>query len=190
MFKPKGEKGVLGPEMDKGQNRENQVKAEIGTTMLATFSRTSQPFKAIYVGMEPGSYLILRFPPGTGIHDHLFEGNALVVKYVHGGKVYGFRTEVMAYLYKKRIILVVLAYPEIVETVALRKEQRIDFLVPARLTVAGEGLDGFIVDLSPSGCRFAMDVTPEHIPYDFKIIKEATIAFQLIGQEGMKELPG
>ncbi len=164
-----------------------RLDAEIGTVMLVKFTRTTTPFKGIFIGMEPGSFFVLRLPAGAGVHDHLFEGNMVVVKYIHEGSVYGFRSSVSAYLYKKGLILALLAYPASMETHELRKEQRVDFLVPATLSSEEGSVKGFVLDISPSGCRFAMDPSYESSPIDFDLIKEVGITFEIIGVQGAKQ---
>ena len=165
-----------------------KLPTEIGTVMQVTFSKSSKPLKALYVGMEPGGYIILRFPPGTGVHDHLFEGNEAVVKFVSAGKVFGFHTAVIGYMYKRRLILVVLGYPTSVETHLLRGESRVDFFAPGALNVAGNNVNGLVVDLSPSGCRFAFESPRDNPPLDFTVIQEVKLSFQFVGLEGYQTL--
>ena len=162
------------------------MNAEIGTIVLVNFARSSNAIKGVYVGMEPGAYIIIRFPSGAGVHDYLYEGSEAVIKYISFGKVFGFRTEVMGYMYKKGLILCVLAFPKEIETHKLRREQRVDFLVPAQLTVAGNVLDGFVVDISPGGCRFSLDESPDNLPFDFSVITEVTLSFHFVGLEGIQ----
>lgn len=166
------------------ESRTIRLPWEIGTVTLITFAKAGKAFKSMYVGMEPGEYILLRLPPGAGVHDHLFEGNSAVIKFIAEGTVYGFHTSVIGYMYKKRIILVALAYPVSMETRVLRAEHRINFFVPATLTVTGNQLPGLIVDISPSGCRFTFDTAPEAQPYDFTVIKDVNLSFQLPGIQG------
>ena len=165
-----------------------RLHAEIGTIMLATFYRTTKPYKARYVGMEGGQYLILRLPAGAGIHDHLYEGNQVVIKYVSEGRVYGFRTEITGYMYKKGLILAVLAYPEKVETHHLRGEMRVKYLAPAQLAVRGIAYNGFVMDISPGGCRVAVEV-PESNDLSLNLEEGAEVRMtcQLVGVEGPHE---
>ncbi|MFH1134740.1 MAG: PilZ domain-containing protein [Pseudomonadota bacterium] len=157
---------------------------DIGTVMLTAFARDSHPLKALFVGVEPGGYMILRYPPGAPVNDHLYEGNHLVIKFVHAGKVYGFQSRVKGYIFKPGLILGVISYPDAVETIELRKEQRVDFFVPAELEAGAEKLKGFVVDISPGGCKFAFELQNETPPFDFENIKKAFISFQLVGREG------
>lgn len=164
-----------------------RLDVELGTMMLATFERASKPIKSLFVGMEPGNYMILRFPSGAGVHDHLFEGNPVVIKFVSEGRIYGFQSQVLGYMYKKRLILVVVAYPANIETHLLRKENRVDFFVPAKLAVAGKTIPGFVVDLSPGGCRFAFEAASENLVFDFNVVKEVRLTFELLGLEGGRD---
>ncbi|MEW5723975.1 MAG: flagellar brake protein [Thermodesulfobacteriota bacterium] len=174
----------MAPQPGSSKDGTPRLTAEIGTVMQVTFSRSSKPIKALFVGMEKNAYILLRFPPGAGIHDHLFEGNKAVIKYVAAGRVYGFQTAVIGYMYKRRLILVVLSYPRNLETHLLRGEQRVDFFAPATLSVAGNNLHGFVVDLSPSGCRFAFEASQDNPPFDFNVIQEVNLSFQVVGLEG------
>jgi len=176
-------------ETDKGRGPGERISAELGTVMLVTFSRTTTPIKAVFVGMEEGGYIIVRFPSGSGIHDYLYEGNEVVIKYIFSGKVFGFRSEVVGYLFKKRLLLVVFSYPKEIEIHRLRKEQRIDFLVPGRLTDDGVAWEGFVVDISPGGCRFSITDTSAGAKAPFvQADAEVNITFQLVGMETEKEL--
>jgi hypothetical protein len=168
----------------RSQNGKNKFQAQIGDAMMVTFDRTDEPIKAVFTGMETGAFFILRLPPGAGVSDHLFEGNGAVIKYVSEGTVYGFRAEVAAYLYKKRLILVVFSFPRTVETHELRKEPRIGFLVPAELELADRRVNGFVVDISPGGCRFTTTLPPGDLPVDLQVVKEVALHFALVGLEG------
>lgn len=157
---------------------------ELGTAAMINFDRAQTPIKAVYVGMERGSYIILRCPTGVGVHDFLFEGNRAVVKYVSKGQVFGFKSKVMGYMFKKRLILVVMEYPDLVETHDLRGERRIEYLTPARLSTATHTVEGFVVDISTSGCKFVSD-EPGADNINFIELKHVNLSFQLVGREGM-----
>ena len=162
-----------------------RLAPEVGTVMLTTFAKSSSPLKALFVGMEPGGYMILRYPAGAPVNDYFYEGARLVIKFVHGGKVYGFQAAVKGYIFKPGLILCVISYPDAVETIPLRKEERIEFFAPAELEAGMEKVDGFILDISPGGCRFAFQTQNEAPPFDLEKIKQASISFQMVGREGV-----
>ena len=176
-------------ESDKGHGAAEHILAELGTGMLVTFARTATPFKTVFVGMEEHSYLIIRFPAGSRVHDYLYEGNEAVIKYISAGKVFGFRSEVVGYLFKKRLILVVFAYPKEIEIHQLRKEQRIEFLVPGVLKSGGAAWEGFVVDISPGGCRFSVTESSSGAnQFEVAVGSEANISFQLVGMEAHNQV--
>lgn len=165
--------------------KKEKIKIELGTSMLVTFSGTTTPMKGLFVGMEHGQYLVLRFPAGSGVHDHLYEGNELVVRYVHDGQVFGFRSVVFGYMFKKRLMLVVIAYPSAFETHYLRREQRVGYHVPAQAAVGDAAIDAYVVDLSPNGCRLLLD-DPEDLPFNPNKLGNLTLSFPFIGLEGVR----
>lgn len=179
----------MAPETNGSQPvKKPRLNVDLGTVMLVTFARSSRPLKALFVGMENSQYLILRLPPGAGVHDHLFAGNKAVVKFIAGGQVFGFQSQVMAYLYKQRLILTLMTYPQEVETHRLRKEQRVDFIVPARLNAGRTALKGFILDISPGGCRFALDSGGDNLVRDLTPGKKVSLSFEMIGKSGEQEV--
>lgn len=165
-----------------------RLKAVLGTVMQVTFSRADGPVKAQYVGMERDSFIIVKIPFGASVHEHLFEGNKVVVKYISGGRVYGFQSKVLMYAFRKPMILTVLTYPETIETHLLRGEERVQFLAPALLKSLDKQLHGFVLDISTGGCRFAYEPMENFDKIDFGSIKNLRLAFQMLGVDGVREI--
>ena len=130
------------------------LKPEVGARVKIEFEGVATPITALLVGMEMGRYLVVRLPAGQGIGDHLYEGKRLVAKYVGDGKVYGFKSVILAYLFKKGLIIAFISYPQNVETFELRSVQRIDCYLPASISIDGQPYNGLVLDISPGGCRF------------------------------------
>ena len=165
-----------------------KLELEQGTVMMTKFSRSADTMKARYIGMEKGAFIILRYPSGVGIHDHLYEGNDVVVKFISNGTVYGFQSKVLGYMYKKGLILVVLHYPQSLETHLLRNETRVDYVAPAEISVGGTKIQGFTQDISLSGGRFSYEVSPEVPEFDFNEIRDISLSLQVIGLEGARQV--
>ncbi|MEW5721799.1 MAG: PilZ domain-containing protein [Thermodesulfobacteriota bacterium] len=138
-----------------------RLNLEIGIKVKIEFDGAEVPVSAVFVGMESSRYIILRLPPGAGLHEQLYEGHRAVVKYVNSGRIFGFQSQVLAYLYKKGLIAVFLDYPNSVETFELRKHERVDCLIPATLSTAEVRHKGFILDISTNGCRFGFSLESE-----------------------------
>lgn len=179
---------MTGEKILRKETQGQRLNLEIGTRMMVSFPGLDDPLKSVFVGMEPGSYLILRFPVGGVLHDHLYEGNSAVVKYVSYGNVYGFQTQVVGYIFKKNLRLVVFNYPPTIEIYELRKEERIDVYIPAEMADGTNRYHGFILDLSPSGCRFALGEAADEVPDSVMTGRRVNLSVQLLGWEGKHDI--
>jgi len=111
--------------------------------------------RGLFIGMEAGQYLLVKLPPLIDIWKKLYKKNHVIIRYVHGGNIYGFRTTLIG-LIRETVRLFVFAYPEMVESMNLRKEERFPCMLPVILTDAvrqsDEERQGMISDLSAGGC--------------------------------------
>ncbi len=176
-----------GKEVIRRETKGLRLTLELGTKMLVSFRSQEEPVKAVFVGMEPGGYLILRLPSGAGMSDHLYEGNKAVVKYVSFGNVYGFQSEVSSYLFKRNLVLVIMTYPSAVEVYELRGERRVEVHLPAEVKTPAGTHRGFILDLSPSGCRFAFREDEQPLP-DLEAGAEVSVSVRLLGMQGQQNI--
>ena len=166
-----------------------RLHLEIGQKVKVEITGKKTPFNAVFVGLELDHFIVLRLPLGSGIHEYLYEGSGVVIKYVGFGKVFGFKTTVIGYLLKKSILAVFLTYPEAVETVELRTEKRVDCYLPAHLKSDQHSATGFVLDLSTGGCRFGCSPFDECVMSTENIGKNVTLVVVLLGMEGTQNIP-
>ena len=102
--------------------------------LLLRFSGFAESYKTTLVGMERGRYLICSAPYVPGIWTVLNAADQTTVRYLCEGVVYGFKCTLLTAL-DKPFRLLVLSYPENIETVNLRQHQRIPCLIPAKAKV-------------------------------------------------------
>lgn len=139
--------------------------------------------RGLFVGMECGQYLLLRLPVIAGIGKKLFMKNHVVIRYVHGGNVYGFRSTLVG-LIREPVRLAVFAYPDVVESLNLRKEERFACLLPGVLKTVdagGEatGWEGRLTDLSGGGCSFELPLHAGRVLPELKIGAMMHLQFRL-----------
>ncbi|MBW2086425.1 MAG: flagellar brake protein [Deltaproteobacteria bacterium] len=168
----------------KKSTQAQRLSLEMGTKMMTTFGDQYTAVKAFLVGMEPGSFLIIRLPELMGSEDFLVEGNKASVRYVSWGMVYGFQSRILGYHHKGGFNLVILSYPKAVKTYDLRKDGRTDSYVLATLTLGKDNFTGFLFDLSPSGCRFAFGKSSEKPDSGLELDQKVTVSFHLPDLEG------
>jgi len=129
----------------------------IGMPMSISFEGIGT-VKSTLIGMEYGQYLIVKLPPMPDIPAKLYQKNHLVIRYFHDGNAYGFRSTLIG-LIKDPVRLFIIAYPETIESLNLRRDERHVCLIPARVgATAGSGvkvdLSGLITNISYGGCSF------------------------------------
>lgn len=116
--------------------------------------------KSSIVGIERGRYLIIKTPAIAGVSTKLFKKNHIVVRYLCDGVLFGFHCTLIALL-KDPFQLSFLSYPEIGDTINLRKYDRISCLLPGELQIGEWKHKCVTSDVSAGGCRVALDLSME-----------------------------
>ncbi len=135
-------------------DQETLLQVALGTELLLQIDGVESNVKSSFVGMQPQVYLATTIPKISGITGKLFEGNQVIVRYLFAGTVYGFQSNILGHT-RQPFPLMFLSFPKLIARRELRKEARVDCHLPAELMVKGQACSGALVDLSPSGCRFA-----------------------------------
>ncbi len=160
-----------------------RLSLEIGAKVLALFRGSSVASKALFVGMEPGRYLVFSVPGSAALEPHLAKGNAVNVRFAGAGEVFSFDSRVIGRLVEQSVSLVVLDYPVAARPIEMRRETRSDSYCPAVLNVGKESHPGSVVDLSAGGCRFIFARAGENFPGGVTAGREVSVSFQMPGRE-------
>jgi len=157
------------------------LRIGIGTTLQFQMGEKSWQFKAtaVLVGMVPGEYLIIRVPPVPGILNRLSNGDPVIVRYLFEGNLYGFNSSILTHIYKPALIMF-LCYPEVVETLNLRKAQRVQCCFPVMLKKDGQEFKAVILDISLGGSRVGLDMDGIN-SLSFEIDQTICLSFHLSG---------
>ena len=127
------------------------LDAEMGTNLLVQIHGVDGHMKSQLVGGSPDQYVIVASPKRTGIAPKLFEGNQVLVRYIHDGAVCSFQSNIIDVV-QSPFPLIFLSYPVIMERRTLREEQRNSCAVPVEAGYAGQTWPAEIKDFSRSGC--------------------------------------
>lgn len=114
-------------------------------------------YDALVVGVRPYSYLVVELRLPQAVHTALQENPLAVAQHSGAGAVQGFRTSVLARTAKPAPILF-LSYPETVERMVLRCDERVQVSVPGMLHGQYGEHEIMLTDLTPSGCRLSTKV--------------------------------
>lgn len=137
----------------------------------------------IFVGMELGRYLVVRFPMRTGIQSKLNIKNRVTLRFVVGGAVYGFHSQILNTMLSP-FLLVLLKFPEQIENVSLRQHQRVICFFPVRLSAPQGALSGHIIDISQGGCRMLFDSQDSPDPKGLTPDSSVEADFNILGTAG------
>lgn len=126
----------------------------IGTPVTLQMASGGQHrFTATLFGALPGASILVHLAPGVLARTELKEDDGLVARCLVGREIVGFRTAVLqvcaqpyAYLH--------LSYPDDVQRVEIRKNERVPVSIPAQVHASGaSAISATLVDLSASGAQ-------------------------------------
>jgi len=167
-----------------------RINVSIGTPLLIQVEGIQGRLKSTLIGMDPGCYLIVKFPQLFGLVGKLTTGSNVIVRYISEGNIYGFESEVLETALKPgRIIF--LKYPKVVETHCLRKFKRLSCSIPAVAELNEKGTyEGLILDISRGGCKFTINTPEETTIEDADLDITVNLSFQLPGLSDKYSLSG
>lgn len=107
------------------------------------------------VGSSPGRYVVLEMATLPGLRRHLQPGTTTLARYFSQGSIFSFSSDVLATLVRPPLL--VLAYPDVVETCELRRHKRVNCLLPGLMHSRLGRHRISIRDLSTGGCRLVLE---------------------------------
>ena len=165
-------------------NTTGNLGIELGTTLQLQFVGLRESAKTTLVGMERNSYLIARSPQISGIWTKLHKENHVIVRYLYEGMVYGFKCTLLGII-DEPFRLMLLSYPEHIETVNLRKQERVSCFLPAKLINNNIDYAGVILDISAGGCNFFFDLSDHEGLPDIKVGDDVKFSLHIGGSSGV-----
>jgi c-di-GMP-binding flagellar brake protein YcgR len=130
---------------------------EMGSTLAIKLPSGEQKFDGRLVGMEPFSYLIVQVRLPQDAVSRLAVNPNLVAQHLAAGVVYGFRSVVMNRVTTPAPLLF-LAFPDSVERLVLRRNERVSVSIHGTLHGQYGDHDVMLTDLAPSGCQITVAI--------------------------------
>ena len=171
------------------------VSVSLGTEAQVEIEGVEFRAKSIFVGMDPDKeYLIMKFPyieGGTSLIQHkLYEGNNVLIRYLHRGSVFGFQSKLLGTITTPRKLMFI-SYPKIIEEHNIRSEKRVSCYLPARIKTDDGENKGYVRDINRGGCQCVIKHSEvDRLKNFFKIDGEIGLTFLLPGVEGDQSLTG
>ncbi len=160
---------------------------ELGINLRIQLRGGRDTWNGTLVGMVEGRYLIAEVPPIPGLWVKLHQMNNIIVRYLHDGKAYGFYSTLIAAL-NEPFRLAFLSYPKKIETVNLRKFQRVPCLIPGAVSMSGVSHHGVFTDVSEGGCSFLFDQSGSASDPGVNVGDEIVFSVRLIGSSEEKSV--
>lgn len=130
------------------------------------------------IGLDYGNFLIINTPPMADIGSQLYEKNHAIIRYLFSGYVYAFRCTLLSMI-KEPFRLSILSYPEAIENINLRKNERLPCIIAAGINYQGRVSEGIVSNISMGGCSFEFNQSAQREFPDLKINAEVIIALRL-----------
>ena len=125
------------------------------------FKGGKEKVKTKLVGYSNGEFLIIKTPRIQGVSISNAKGlNALVVRYLHDGSVFGFQATLLR-LIGPPFYVCFLSFPTKIEEISLRRNPRIAVVIPFEWDGKGDETDR-ILDLSANGSLLHLSKSVEY----------------------------
>lgn len=133
-----------------------EIPLPAGTRVNVQRAGNDLRVSAEILGAVPGGYIILRDAHRENSPQVLrslvpHPGDTLLVRFMHEGTVFGFRTMVTRFSAEPEYLLFV-HYPRAVEQVSVRRYPRLACTMPCEVAIGGTPRRALLVDLSAQGC--------------------------------------
>jgi hypothetical protein len=159
----------------------------IGDRVLLSPGDSKDNIRAEVVGLYSNEFIIAHVPLTPGVKAMMTEGAGLVVRYIHAGKIFGFKSSVLRLIAKPKPLLF-FEFPMMLEKYDLRKEERYGCSIPCIVQTKYERVEAAIGDLSRGGCRVTCDTTADKDcsrVENFKVGDIVVLMFSVVESEGV-----
>ena len=166
-----------------GKQGKRPLDFRIGEKVLVDLEGTGRRFWTEAYGRVREEFILLRHPMSASFKDLLNKDQPITARYMDTqGSIFGFKSTVVGTISRPSPILVI-AHPFTVESVNLRRHERVQCFLPSVLFHEGEEMPGYIVNISAGGAKFVWPLSNGVAP-EFPKNAEAFCQFNLPGGNG------
>lgn len=167
-----------------GVNLEVALESEL----VVMFPDAQAGYRGKIVGYHAYEYIIAAVRLPKSIRDGLSYKDEIVIKYLHEGTVYGFRSTILNHITRPAPLLF-FTYPESLEKLDLRKASRTSCNIDGTIfTMEGKGYECLVLNVSETGCKVAVAVTARDPLNSLEAGGDMLVAMQL-GSFGTLKVP-
>ena len=154
----------------------------IGEKVLVDVEGTGKRFWTEAFGRIREEFILLAPPASASFKDLLNKDQPITARYMDvQGSIFGFKSTVVGTIARPSPILII-THPFTVESVNLRRHDRVQCFLPSTLFHEGAEMTGYIVNISAGGAKFVWPLADGNIP-EFPKNAEAFCQFRMPGAD-------
>ena len=151
---------------------------ELGAKLHISVDGTATKHEAVLVGIRNDEYMIVKMPEKV-----FYIGHKLVVRYIHKGRIYAFKAEVLANIFEPDLLVFIKIPKEIMDK-NLRSHSRSSCSLPVYVEVGIHMLQAVVSDISPKGAMIIVDKVVSKIKEGrLRAGDEMQVSIQFAGSE-------
>jgi hypothetical protein len=176
---------------NKPQLAQNHFDIEIGTHLQIQVGQSAARMESTHVGTRHNKYLIITMPKSLYQSASRLQedGTRLVIRYIHNGNAYGFKSAVLDVISSPEKLFVI-TYPTNIEVYKLRNYPRLSCFLPARVFIGNQVIEGSVVDISRTGVEFTYPATKNIAQITEHVDELLQLDLQIPGSEGYTHIGG
>jgi c-di-GMP-binding flagellar brake protein YcgR len=164
-----------------------QLRVSPGKDVVIRIPGAAHSYRGRIVGFDPYDYLIASVRLPGRVREQLALGGQIIVKYIHQGTVYGFKTTAFNTV-TSPTSLIFFAYPSVIEKVELRRDTRTRCNIDGRLLAEDAEYECLIVNISATGCKATVRAGTRD-PIARLEVGDTLVSIVNLGAEGTLKLP-
>jgi c-di-GMP-binding flagellar brake protein YcgR len=164
-----------------------QLRVSLGKNVVMRIPGADHSYRGRIVGLDPYEYLIASVRMPGRVREQLALGGQIIVKYIHQGTVYGFKSTAFNAI-TSPTSLVFFAYPTVIEKVELRRDSRTKCNIGGMLRSEEGEYECMIVNISATGCQATVRAGTRD-PMARLEVGDTMVAIANLGTEGTLKLP-
>lgn len=164
-----------------------QLSVAPGKDLVIRIPGMGRSYRGRIVGFDPYEYLIASVRLPADLRAELALGCQIIVKYIHQGTVYGFKTTVRNAVSSPASLLF-FDYPTVIEKMQLRRDSRTDCNLDGTLYSDDGEHDCLILNISNTGCKVSVRAAARDPLADVETGAVLVVGVNL-GTEGRVKVP-
>jgi hypothetical protein len=133
-----------------------KIDLDVGSQLVLEIKTKLNKIKCAYVGLTRHGYIIIeidKIHEAQNLHNLLYKGHPIKVRYLSKGKVYGFISSIDSIIFTPDK-LIFINYPNVIEEQNIRSQKRIVCSILSKMSFEEVVFKGIVVDISKNGCKF------------------------------------